>query len=246
MRLNTVSEITKRELSIASVNRELALLRRIFNIAVREGWIYKNPINAGESLISTADEKKRTRIITKKEELSLLECCDHPRRQHLKPILICALDSGMRRGEIFSLTWRDIDFENDKISICAFNSKTETDREVPITPRLRQEFTRLWENSEGNLSDLVFNVKTNVKRSFTNIRRLCGLEDVRFHDLRHTAATRLVRSGLPIAEVGRILGHTQLETSYRYVNANEDTLFRAREAFINYQESDNESMHLII
>jgi integrase len=69
-----------------------------------------------------------------------------------------------------------------------------------------------------------------VKRSFDTVRRAVGLEDVRFHDLRHTAATRLVGANIPLSEVGRVLGHTQANTTYRYVNANLETAKRAAAA----------------
>jgi integrase len=68
-----------------------------------------------------------------------------------------------------------------------------------------------------------------LHRSIT-VRRAAGLEDVRFHDLRHTAATRLVGAHIPLSEVGRVLGHTQANTTYRYVNANIDTARRAAAA----------------
>jgi integrase len=76
----------------------------------------------------------------------------------------------------------------------------------------------------------VFGFSDNVKKSFASARGQAGLPDVRFHDLRHTAATRLVGAHLPLAEVGRILGHTQANTTYRYVNANVETARRAAAA----------------
>lgn len=90
--------------TLATVNRELSKLRRMLNIAQREGWIKQNPFAAGESLISLADERKRERILTRAEERNLLKACSgHQYWEHLRPILICAIDTGMRRGEILSL-----------------------------------------------------------------------------------------------------------------------------------------------
>ena len=76
----------------------------------------------------------------------------------------------------------------------------------------------------------MFGIINNVKRSFTAARNKAGLKDVRFHDLRHTAATRLVGAHIPLSEVGRVLGHTQANTTYRYVNANVETAKRAAAA----------------
>ena len=90
--------------------------------------------------------------------------------------------------------------------------------------------------SNGDLDLLVFGITDNVKRSFTAIRNEAGLPDIRFHDLRHTAATRLVSQHIPIAEVGRVLGHTQPATTYRYVNANLETARRAALALDEFHQ----------
>jgi integrase len=215
--------------TIAAVNRELSKLRRMLNIALREGWIKQNPFAAGESLISLADERKRERILTRDEERRLLDACT-AHREHLRPILICAIDSGMRRGEILSLKWRDVDFEDGLICIQAFNTKTMKERQVSMTARLARELETLWEQSPKDERQRVFGIVNNVKRSFTTARNAAGLSDVRFHDLRHTHATRLVGAHIPLSEVGRVLGHTQPSTTYRYVNANVETARRASAA----------------
>jgi integrase len=131
-------------------------------------------------LISLADENKRERILTREEEVRLLAACDTPQRAHLKGIIICALDTGMRQGEIFSLRWRNVDF--------------------------RLELEQLKASAPENSDSLVFGIVDNVKRSFGAARSNAGLKDVRFHDLRHTAATRLVSAHIPLSEVGRVLG----------------------------------------
>ncbi len=216
--------------SIATVNRELALLRRMFSIAQREGWIGNNPFAMGEPLISIADEKKRERILTRDEETRLLEACNDPRRVHLRPILICALDTGMRQGEILSLRWHDLDLTEGNILVAAFNTKTMRARRISVTMRLARELEALAAKAPKRPDDRVFGISDNVKRSFDAVRRAAGIEDLRFHDLRHTAATRLVSAHIPLSEVGRVLGHTQANTTYRYVNANVETARRAAAA----------------
>jgi integrase len=217
----------KKQRSIAAVNRELEKMRRLLNIAEREDWILRNPMRSGDPLISMADERKRERIVTREEELRLLAACENRYRKHLRPILICALDTGMRRGEILGLKWSDVDFEERVLTIRAFNTKTMQERQVSLTTRLMIELERLREESPKNRDFLVFGFTDNVKKSWTSVRTKAGLPDVRFHDLRHTAATRLVAAHLPLPEVGRVLGHTQANTTYRYVNANIETTRRA-------------------
>jgi integrase len=87
-----------------------------------------------------------------------------------------------------------------------------------------------------------------VKHSFDTVRRAAGLGDLRFHDLRHTAATRLVGLHIPLSEVGRVLGHTQANTTYRYVNANIETARRASAALDSFNaevemQSENDAVN---
>jgi integrase len=220
----------KKQRSVAAVNRELEKLRRLLNIAEREGWILRNPMRGGDPLISVADERKRERILTRDEEFRLLAACENRYRSHLKPILICAFDTGMRRGEILSVKWSDVDFDERVLTIRAFNTKTMKERQVSMTTRLAIELEKLWDASPRVSDQLVFGFTNNVKKSFTSVRTEAGLPDIRFHDLRHTAATRLVAAHLPLPEVGRVLGHTQANTTYRYVNANIETTRRAAAA----------------
>lgn len=217
-RLKTPTKRKDSTRAIASVNRELALLRRMFNIAIREQWLIKNPFNLGESLISPADEKKRERILTREEEAKLLNACDEPKCKHLRTIIICALDTGMRQGEILKLRWSDIDLENGLITVRAFNTKTMKERTVSITTRLRLELEHLWKSSKKDIDALVFGISDNVKNSFTTVRDKAKLNDLRFHDLRHTHATRLDDLGFTLAKIANQLGHTQLQTTLRYVN----------------------------
>jgi len=232
----------KKQRSVAAVNRELEKLRRLLNIAEREGWILRNPMRSGDPLISVADERKRERILTRQEELRLLAACENRYQKHLRPILICALDTGMRRGEIFGLKWSDVDLEERVLTIRAFNTKTMKERQVSLTTRLALELEKLWYASPKVRDRLVFGFTNNVKKSFTSVRVKAGLPDIRFHDLRHTAATRLVAAHLPLPEVGRVLGHTQANTTYRYVNVNIETTRRAAALLDAFNEGTVEQL----
>lgn len=232
-------------LSIAYINRELALLRRMFNVAIQQGWLTKNPFASGTGLISAADEVKRERILTKAEENRLLELCVD-RRAHLKPVIICALDTGMRYSEIAKLTWADVDFFSKLIRVQALNTKTLRSRQVPITSRLQKQLKELHRSGKKS-TDKVFAIGNTIKTAFGNIRKLAGLNDLHFHDLRHTAATRMVKQGVPLQEIGRILGHSQANTTYRYVNADAETARRvaiALDAF-NDEEGETEGKELV-
>jgi len=214
----------KRPLRLASMNRELAVLRRMLNIALRQGWISKNPFNAGEPLIIVSGERKRERILTLEEEVRLLESCDHPQRKHLKPLLIALLDTGARKGEMLKLRWTDVCFVTRMITFRALNTKTLKSRSVAITNRLYGELLALWEASNKDPNSTIFGISDNVRNSFKSACKAAGIkhggiDGMTIHSLRHTAATRLVRGQMPIQMVGRILGHTQVNTTYRYLSA---------------------------
>jgi integrase len=234
VRINT-STVHGKPRSITTVNRELEVLRNMFNIAVREGWVLRNPFNSGPPLIQKAYERIRERILTQEEEEHLLTACTG-KRAHLKPLIICALDTGMRRGEIITLTWEDLEFNSRLIHVKAFNTKTQKERWLAMTPRLEAELMSLYQQSSKKPEARIFGITNNFKKAFDYARKLAGLSEVRFHDLRHTAATRLVQKDIPLPLVGRILGHTQANTTMRYVNANIETARRAAEALAAFAE----------
>lgn len=226
--------------TITTVNRELSYLRRMFNIAIQQGWLIRNPFKCGDALILTSCEKRRERILTLDEEMRLLAACDDPKRFHLKPLLIALLDTGARKGEMLKLCWRDVDLVNRIITIRALNTKTLRERSVAITERLFIELTALWKDAKDEINSLVFGIANNVKRSFAKACDIAGikhggLDGLTLHCLRHTAATRLVKGQLPIQLVGRILGHTQVNTTYRYLTADNETAKQAASILESFQ-----------
>lgn len=223
---------TERPRTIASVNRELMHIRSMLRKAQKEGWLLRVPFEQHDSLIRMADERRRDRTLSYDEEKKLLAACDG-HRKHLKPILICALATGMRLGEILKLTWTDVSFERGEIRIISTNSKNLTERPVPMTAELREVLLLLYEKKPDDGS--VFGVSSNVKRSFNKVCEMAGvkhggIEGLTFHCLRHTAATRMIKQGMSLAAVARILGHKDVKTTYRYVSADDDVMTQARNA----------------
>lgn len=213
------------DLSIASVHRELETLRAMLRLAENRGWIALNPLNAGSApLINKADEVRRERVLSQDEEKELLEAASTgkgaERRKHLKPLIILALDTGMRRGEMLKLQWKDVDFKVGVIRVLAQNTKTQRTRLVPLTKRASAALLELKDN-DTQPEDTVFGVSDNVKRSFAGALTRAKLTDLHFHDLRHTAITRMVAAGIPHTEVMKISGHTQMATFQRYLNPTE-------------------------
>jgi integrase len=203
--------------AIASVNRELELLRAMFRFAIRQGWLVRSPFEMGEPLISKADETQRERTLSHDEEQRLLATLTG-RRAHLRPLLIASLDTSCRRGELLKLRWRDVDFRTRIFTVTAETTKTATRRTIGMTPRLYDELSSLWQNSPKDQNALVFGIKSTIKTAFKSARAEAGIVDYHWHDGRHTAITRMVQTGQPSTLIMKVSGHTQYKTFARYVN----------------------------
>jgi integrase len=249
-----------KRLCVATVNRELSTMRAMLNEAMVNDWILVNPfkkVRPGE-LISVADERRRETILTPAEEKVLLAACATHWRRHLRVLVIAALDTGARQGELLKLRWSDIAFDEGVIkNVTSYKGKTVQRREVPLTGRLRAALLDLKQKrgaatfkrgrTSGNKPDnaLVFGVTNNVQNSWRAARKDANLEHLRFHDLRHTAATRLAQT-MQLALVGQVLGHSDPKTTHRYVNRTRDVIKQAGLALQNWQHQDSESSEPII
>ncbi|MDQ1610296.1 MAG: hypothetical protein QOG00_227 [Pyrinomonadaceae bacterium] len=223
--------------SVAAVNNELRLLRRLFNLAVRQGWVGRSPFQSGDPLISKADENERVRILSEAEARALLDACQSAvaRAHHLFPLVLCALDTGMRQGEIFRMKWEDVDLDRRVISVPAFNTKTMRPRTVPVTARLRDAISewRAARKAAGwdvGARETVFGVRSTIQNAFAAARLAAKVGDLHFHDLRHTAITWMLEAGMSPAKVMKISGHTQWSTFLRYVNVSVETAQSAADA----------------
>jgi integrase len=168
----------------------------------------------------------------------------------LKALVVAALDTGARQGELLKLRWSDIDFEEGVIkNVTSYKGKTVQRREVPLTGRLRAVLLDLkakpgvaaYRRSPitGNKPDssLVFSIASNVQNSWREARKDANLEHIRFHDLRHTAATRLAQK-MQLALVGQVLGHSDPKTTNRYVNRTRQVINEAAIILDSWQQQE--------
>jgi integrase len=211
-----------RQRKISSVNRELETLRSMLNFAIENDWLIKNPFEKKKCIISKASENERDRVLSLTEEFDLLNACVG-KRAHLRPVIICALDTAMRRGEMFQMRWKDVNFATGEIFIPQTNTKTEEARTVGMTSRLREELEHLWRFSPQDRNLLVFGLTNTVKTAWKTICELAHIEDFHLHDCRHTATTRMIASGSAHTEVMKITGHKQLKTFLRYLTITPET-----------------------
>ena len=221
----------KKSRSQSTMNRELGILRRIFRIAVAQGWLLRNPFSCGDALIQPSADGIRERILTFEEERKLLDACSEPCRSHIKPIVIALLHTGARRNEMLKLAWQSVDFNTRIITIKSETTKTLKGRQVAMTQLVFDELSELWEKSDKDLTGRVFKMKT-FRKAFGTACRIAGiktggLDGLVTHSLRHTNASRLIKGHLSIQLVGKILGHQNVNTTYRYLTANNETLFQA-------------------
>jgi len=217
----------------ATVNRELEVLRHLFNIADRwKKFFGKNPVSqAGLFTLNNQVE----RILTPEEELRLFNYCN----PYLKPILICALNTGMRKSEILTLEWKDVDLETNLITIVKEKAKNKKTEKIPISSALRKlllgqklktfKSGYVFLNSKGE----PYRRHDSLNQIYRRALKLSGIQGLRFHDLRHTAATRMIEAGVNIVSVNKILRHADLKTTMRYAHP-EDSLKDAVEKLGNF------------
>jgi excisionase family DNA binding protein len=203
-------------ISKSTVNRELALMKRMFNLAIDWGYAHENPVRKIR-FFSEKDNLKE-RILTKEEESRLLGLC----KEQLKPIVLVALNTGMRLGEILGLKWCQVDLRRGQIRV--ERTKSGSDRSVPANCVLQAVFVGL--KAGNGHSDFVFGNSltgkplTTVKNSFTIACRKAEISGLRFHDLRHTFASRLVEGGVDLITIKELLGHSSVTITERYTHPN--------------------------
>jgi len=201
----------------------------------------------GAPLISKVSETRRDRVLSFDEETRLLAACTN-KCADLRPLLITALDTGMRRGELLKLQWFDVDFRSNLIRVRATNTKTEQARTVGMTRRVHEVLLGLRKAAPPDDSVSVFGIKNTVKNGFAAALREAKIENFTFHDCRHTATTRLTTSGMPASEAMKMTGHTQMIMFQRYVNITEEAARNGAErldAFLNAHSKRARSSNIL-
>ena len=201
--------------SKATANRCVQILRVMFNLAIDWGYLNDNPVRKVK-LFSEKDNLKE-RVLTGDEELRLLDAS----LAHMRPIIICALHTGMRRGEILGLRWDQVDFGNGTIRVD--KAKSGKPRFIPINGTLLGLLRRQQIEHPG--AEFVFpSFRTGraffkVDKAFKRACKLASITGLRFHDLRHTFASRLIARGVDIITVKELLGHSSVRITERYTHS---------------------------
>lgn len=208
-----------------TVNRELCLLSAIFRLAVTSGEVEKNPVRKVRML---QEENKRERYLSPEEEERLLRQLVGD-REHLRPIVILAIHTGMRAGEILTLEWQQIDFARGTIHLD--KTKSGKARTIPMNSRARQALESLKRESAYCFANPETGKPyTTIKTAWKAACEKAKIEGLRFHDLRHTFGTRAADAGVPIVAIAEVMGHSSIQTTMRYAHATDEGKRRAVEA----------------
>ena len=207
--------------SPATVNRHLSVLSKIFSLAIDEELIETNPCQRVRKLRL---DNQRMRVLSAEEEARLLLALGD--NELVKNIVTLALHTGLRRGEMFNLKWFDVDFNRNLIQVQ--ESKSNKKRFVPMNATARGMLQNLKRKSEYVFPSPKTGRRLNdIKRSFRRAVREASIRDFRFHDLRHTAASRMADSGADAFTLAKILGHSDIRMTARYTHATDAAIRRA-------------------
>lgn len=203
----------------ATVRRELVILRHCFEVATRD-WDYPNLSNPVAKIEMPSNGPARERRLEEDELSALLAACRKSRVTYLKPAIGLALETGMRRGELLSIKWEDIDLTAALLTIP--HTKNGHQRTIPLTSEAVKILSSL-----PAVDDRVFQATPNAFRlAWSRLKRRADLQNLRFHDLRHEAISRFFELGLSVPEVALISGHRDPRMLFRYTHLKPELVVR--------------------
>ena len=223
----------------ATVNRILSTLRSALNWGVKSGLIESNPLQRlgklkesdSKSIIRYLSDDERERLeSTLEEREKRLQRKDGGKRRgefwdYLRPAVLLSLNTGIRRNTLFSLVWGDVDFASQSLALRGEISKSGKTARIPLNNDAFGVLSSWREQSEMNGDDdLIFpSPKTgekleNARRAWEGVLREAGIENFRWHDMRHDFASQLVMRGVDLTVVCELLNHSNLKLTMRYAH----------------------------
>ncbi|HRZ05805.1 MAG TPA: site-specific integrase [Candidatus Competibacteraceae bacterium] len=241
----------KEGIKTVTTNRLLAAFKATLSKAVEWNLITEHPL-AKLKLKGGADGNKVVRYLNLTEETALRDALDKREKQlrqgresgnqwrrnrgyvekvdlteaayahHLKPMVLISLNTGIRQGELFALTWADVDFDRASLTVHGDNAKSGKTRHIPLNHEALSVFTQ-WKVQELDRNGLIFPSRTgvkidNVQKSWTTVLEMAGIKEFRWHDLRHTFASNLVMRGVDLNTVRELMGHADIKMTLRYAH----------------------------
>jgi integrase len=219
----------------STLNQYVQVLKDAFRWATKKGYLTRNPITEDAALKRSKIAQRSRRLVadvydkdgklkTPGEERRLLEATT--KNPGMQRLIIAALETGARRGELLALQWAQVDLKRGELTIKGETAKDAETRVLPISTRLAGVLTMATIDPAGKeyaadayvFGDCGQHVK-NVKHAWGNACTRAGLTDLHFHDLRHEAASRWLEAGWPIHHVQEMLGHANVSQTSTYLNA---------------------------
>jgi len=199
----------------ATINRYVAAISVVFSYACREYGLQLNPVR---QIALLPENNRRTRYLSKAERTRLFEASRASKWDKLYLLVLTAITTGARRGELLGLRWIDIDF--DRRTAHVSSTKNGEPKVLPLTDSVIQEMQKF--NHHHNV--LIFNSELKPEKPYFFFKQWkkvlteAEIDDFRFHDLRHTTASYLAQSGASLLEIADVLGHKQISVTKRYAH----------------------------
>ncbi|KGD95694.1 site-specific integrase [Rhizobium sp. YS-1r] len=201
--------------------RELAILSHVLEVAIRD-WGLPLARNVVKLVRRPVIRNERSRRLTGDEEQRLLDGCDAGQLPYLRTLLILAIETGMRRGEILGLKWSDISHNRRVITLAM--TKNGSGRDVPLSHRAFEALMD-WKSRADVDKSTVFPMTSGaLEQAWRRLLVRSNVKGLRFHDLRHEGVSRLFERGLNMIEVSSISGHRELRMLKRYTHLSADDL----------------------
>jgi integrase len=223
-RLAFVDEQRKVARSPSTVVRYLAVLSHAFTMAVKE-WCWMDD-NLMRRVTKPKEPRGRVRFLSDEERLRLLAACKEAQCPYLYAVVVLALSTGMRYGEVLNLRWSDVDLV--KARIILQDTKNGERRNVPLTGHAYEQIAKLSKarriDTDLLFPNTLFGEKARpyeIRKSWNTALRKAQLADFRFHDLRHSTASYLAMNGATLSEIAEVLGHKTLQMVKRYAHLSE-------------------------
>ena len=202
-----------KSLSNSTINKYKKAISVVLNFAIREYDLSDNPTRHIRSL---PEKKGRTRYLSDNERKRLFKACRGSKWNKLYLLVLMAITTGARRGELLSLRWNSLDI--DKQTAYVLTSKNGEPKVLPLTQSVIKELQRFNLNDDSLIfaSEIKPNKPYFFYKQWKRVRDEAELVDFRFHDLRHTTASYLAQNGATLLEIADVLGHKQIEVTMRY------------------------------
>ena len=198
----------KEKVQPATINRELSLMKSLFSRGVEWGKIKESPAKKAKYLKLKGDDK-RVKFLMPDEVQSLIENCS----EKIKPVVIVALNTGLRRSELLNLTWERVDLGRGVLTL--LDTKNNDRRDVPINATVKNTLEAMEREKVYVFDGINPHI---IKYGFNEARKKINRPDIRFHDLRHCFASALVMEGTDLNTVRELLGHRDLKMTLRYAH----------------------------